>query len=105
MNRPIRIEPEAAAELDEAGRWYDDKRPGLGTQFLEAIDVALSHIARWPRAAAPVPGVAQDLPVRRAPAGRFPYHVVYLETPTAIRILAVAHDRREPGYWHGRTQK
>ena len=49
MNRPIRIEPEAAAELDEAGRWYDHKRPGLGMQFLEAIDVALSHIARWPR--------------------------------------------------------
>ena len=105
MNRPIRIEPEAAVELDEASRWYDDKRPGLGMEFLEAIDTALSHIARWPRAGARVPGVAQDLPVRRIPAGRFPYHVVYLETPTVIRILAVDHDRREPGYRHARTRK
>ncbi len=59
MNPPIRIEPEATAELDEATRWHDDKRPGLGTEFLEAIHVALSHIARWPRAGAPVPAVAR----------------------------------------------
>ena len=104
MNRPLRIETEAAAELEEASRWYDDRRPGFGMEFLEAIDVALSHIARWPRAGAPVPGVTRDLPVRRVPAGRFPYNVVYLETPTALRILAVAHDRREPGYWRARTR-
>ena len=105
MNRPIRVEPEAADELGEASRWYNDKRPGLGLEFLEAIDAALSHIAKWPSAGAHVPGLAQDLPVRRVPAGRFPYHVVYLEMPTVIRILAVAHDRREPGYWHTRTPK
>jgi len=105
VNRPIRIESEAATELDEASRWYHDKRPGLGMEFLEAIDVALSHIVQWPRAGAPVPGVAQGLQVRRVPAGRLPYHVVYLETPTAVRILAVAHDRREPGYWHARTNQ
>lgn len=105
MNRPVGIEPEAATELDEASRWYDDKRPGLGMEFLEAVDVARSHIARWPRAGAPVPGVAQDLPVRRVPVGRFPYHVVYVETPTTVTILAVAHDRREPSYWHARAQK
>jgi hypothetical protein len=34
---------------------------------------------------------------------RFPYHVVYLEMPGAIRILAFAHDRRSPGYWHTRA--
>ena len=33
---------------------------------------------------------------------RFPYHVIYLETATDIRILAVAHDRRKPGYWRER---
>jgi len=105
VNRAIRIEPEAAVELEEASRWYDMKRPGLGMEFLEAFDGLLSHIARWPRAGARVAEVAEDLPVRRVPVGRFPYHVVYLETPTAIRILAVAHDRREPKYWHARTPK
>ena len=105
MNWPIWMEPEAAAELDEASRWYDDKRQGLGTEFLEAIDAALSHIARWPRTGAPVPLVAQDVAVRQVPAGRFPYHVVYFEMPTVIRILAFAHGRRKPRYWHDRIRE
>jgi hypothetical protein len=35
---------------------------------------------------------------------RFPYHVIYLETGTHIRILAIAHDRRKPGYWTDRLK-
>ncbi len=39
------------------------------------------------------------LAVRRVAVKRFPYHVFYLEAPEELRILAVAHDRREPDYW------
>jgi len=28
--------------------------------------------------------------------------VIYLETETAIRVLAVAHDKRRPRYWRTR---
>jgi toxin ParE1/3/4 len=105
MNRTLRIEPEAVAELEEAAVWYDRQRLGLGTEFLEAIDNALERIARWPHAAPRVPGVAADVPARKAPVTRFPYHVAYLETPDTIRILAFAHDRREPVYWHSRVKK
>lgn len=35
---------------------------------------------------------------------RLPYHVVYLETAEELRILAVAHDRRRPGYWQTRLR-
>lgn len=45
-----------------------------------------------------------DLGARRAPVKRFPYHVVYLETPRAIHILAFAHDRCRPGYWLVRSE-
>lgn len=105
MTRRFRTEPEASAELDEAALWYENQRAGLGGEFLEAIDLALSYVARWPQAGARVPDVPPDLPVRRVPVRRFPYHVVYLEMPDAIRILAFAHDRRRPGYWHSRTLK
>ena len=105
MTRPLRIEPEASAELEAAALWYDNQRPGLGTEFLEAVDAALDRVARWPRAGSPVPGVPADVPARKAPLPRFPYHVVYLDTAHAIRILAFAHDRREPGYWHSRVIK
>ena len=33
---------------------------------------------------------------------RFPYAVVYIELDNEIRVLAVAHTSREPGFWRGR---
>jgi plasmid stabilization system protein ParE len=99
---PFNIEPQAAAELKEAANWYDSKRLGLGHELLEAVDEALAFIASWPRSGKLVPKVAQGFRIRRTPVRRFPYHVVYLETPNALRILAFAHDRRSPSYWHAR---
>lgn len=52
---------------------------------------------------APVPEVAADLLVRRAGVHRFPYHVAYLVIEDEIRVLAIAHDRRRPGYWKPRA--
>ena len=99
----IRTEPEASSEVEQAALWYEQQRRGLGGEFLEAIDSALEFISRFPRAGVPVPDVPLDLPVRRAPVRRFPFQVVYLELPGTIRVLAFAHDRRSPGYWHSRT--
>jgi plasmid stabilization system protein ParE len=97
-----RIEPEASAELGEAARWYERQRQGLGREFLEAVEVAQKFIARFPRAGTPVPDVPPELPVRRVPVKRFPFHVVYLVLADVTRVLAVAHDSRSPGYWHSR---
>jgi plasmid stabilization system protein ParE len=105
MTRPFRTEPEASAELENAAVWYESRRPGLGVEFLEAVDATLDRIARWPQAARRVPGVAADVPARTAPVSRFPYHVAYLDTPNAIRILVFPHDSREPGYWYSRVKR
>ena len=102
MTPHFRTEPEASAELAEAALWYEEQRSGLGGEFLEAIDAALEFIARFPQAGVPVPDVPKDLLVRRVPVRRFPFHVVYLELSDVIRVLAFAHDRRSPGYWHSR---
>lgn len=98
----IRFEDEADAEYREAGRWYESRRPGLGFEFFDAVDATLRQMTDFPRAGKPVPRVAPDLPVRRLAVKRFPYHVVYLEMLDAFRILAIAHDRRKPGYWKSR---
>jgi plasmid stabilization system protein ParE len=100
----VRFEDEAEAEYRHAGRWYEERRTGLGLEFFDAVDAALSQVVRLPRAGARVPRVSADLSVRRAPVKRFPYQIVYLEAPEAIRILAVAHDRRSPGYWKHRLK-
>jgi plasmid stabilization system protein ParE len=102
VNPTVRQEPEASAELEDAAVWYDGQRAGLGVDFVHAIDAALDQIARWPDIGRVVPGVPDDVPVRRFPIQRFPYHTVYLEWAGVIRILAFAHDRRHPGFWFSR---
>jgi toxin ParE1/3/4 len=105
VNRPFRTEPEASAELEHSALWYESRRPGLGVEFLEAVDATLERIARWPQAARRIPGVSSDIPARKAPAKGFPYHIAYLVMSDTIRVLAFAHDSREPGYWHSRMRK
>jgi len=105
MTRRFLTEPEAAAELEDAAVWYESQRAGLGLEFIAAVDATIERIGRWPLAAAHVHSVPRELFVRKAPVGSFPYSVAYLETPDSIRILAFAHDSREPGYWHTRLTK
>jgi toxin ParE1/3/4 len=103
VKKPFRAQDEASEELEHAARWYEDRRSGLGQRFLASVDVTLEQVRRFPEAGAPVPGVPPDLAVRRAPIKGFPYHLIYLETAETIHILAFAHDKRRPGYWHPRT--
>jgi hypothetical protein len=56
----FRFEPEAEEELLRAAEWYEERRSGLGTEFIAAIDATLDLIARWPDA---------DTPSSRGPAG------------------------------------
>ena len=101
MTIPVRISAEADAELVAAARWYENQRLGLGSEFLDAVDDAVSRVAETPLLGAAVSGVT-DESIRRRAVLRFPYHVVYIALPDRIQILAVAHDRRRPGYWVGR---
>lgn len=104
MSSKVRFEDEADAEYRDAGRWYEDRRTGLGVEFFDEVDAVVRLILDLPRSGERVSRVPADLPVRRLAVKRFPYHVVYLETPSAVRILAVAHDRRKPGYWKNRLK-
>lgn len=105
MSSGVRFEDEAAAEYRLAGRYYEERREHLGIEFFDAVDATIDRIIELPRAGALVPLIPVDLAVRRRAVTRFPYHVVYLETGTEIRILAIAHDRRRPGYWKDRLKR
>lgn len=104
MSTPVRFEDEADAEYREAGRWYDAKQRGLGIQFFDEVDAASRRVLEFPRAGMRVPRTPHDLAVRRLAVTRFPYHVIYLEPTHELRILAIAHDRRKPGYWKKRLK-
>jgi hypothetical protein len=48
MKLPLIVRPEAERDLAEAHDWYESKVTGLGSEFLLAIDAALSSIQRTP---------------------------------------------------------
>ncbi|MBI4600660.1 MAG: type II toxin-antitoxin system RelE/ParE family toxin [Planctomycetes bacterium] len=95
---------EADAELIEAAVWYDGQRGGLGKEFLDDAEQTLSLVVSLPRAWPRIRDAPLDLEIRRALLRRFPYAIVYQVQEERIRVLAVAHQKREPNYWLNRVQ-
>ena len=48
-------------------------------------------------------GTKSKVGLRVYPFRRFPYSIVYRESQAGPYIYAVAHQRREPGYWLSRV--
>lgn len=99
MTLPIEFSAKAEEELDAAATWFNEQRPGLGPEFVESVDDVLAVVSDWPRSGVLVDEVSRELEVRRAPIPRFRFHLGYLVLDDRVRVLAVAHDYRKPGYW------
>ncbi len=102
MTKPLRFEDEAAEELEVAAEWYEARREHLGSDFLVLVRDALERIAEHPQTWPLVRDVPAHLDVRRLLLRRFPYAIVFVELPSEIRVLAIAHSSREPGFWRTR---
>jgi toxin ParE1/3/4 len=100
----VRLSPEAVDELAEAAAWYRDRRPGLEVEFLAEFERVLPLIQNSPASFSRVLDLPADLVIRRALLPRFPYAVVFMDLGAEIRVLAVAHARRRPGYWLNRVE-
>jgi plasmid stabilization system protein ParE len=48
MTAELIIAPEAQQDVDEAYSWYEDRRPGLGEEFLSCVDACIQTISRMP---------------------------------------------------------
>jgi toxin ParE1/3/4 len=93
----VDFHPEALAELQLAAGFYESQRPGMALRFVEAVEDAAARIAESPNTWRLI-----DENVRRCPTHVFPYGVLYALESDSIRILAIAHLAREPGYWKAR---
>lgn len=97
MSRTVSFHEDAEDELNDAADFYDLESPGLGISFLDDIQKAIEDIVLFPEA-----GPLAKGRVRRRFLRKFPYTVIYSLRETEIRILAVAHQKRRPFYWHER---
>ena len=91
MRYRVAIRPEAEDDLKEAFFWYEDKRQGLGYDFLLQVEAGLRFIERNPKVFPP-----EYKGTRKYLVKRFPYKIIYLLEEERIIILAVIHIKRSP---------
>jgi len=96
----LEFHPEAESELIEAAVYYDEQVPGLGERFESEIRHATDLLLDQPEIGLPV-----DPDLRKFILTRFPFTVYYSVTADVLRIEAVAHQSRRPGYWKSRVDR
>jgi len=98
MTERVRFFREASEEIEEAAKWYGRRSPAAEAAFLRDLDDAVAAILDAPqRWTAFVDGTSRYV------FRKFPYSLIYFVDEDVVVIVAVAHDKRQPGYWRGRT--
>lgn len=92
-----RFLPQAREELAAAVAFYEAESPGLGQDLAREARRLCSRILESPSAGAEVRSG-----IRRRLLRRFPYAILYGIYDGDLVIVAIAHQRRRPGYWMGR---
>ena len=93
MNFRVELHPSVQDDLSEALKWYDEKVPGLGKRFINAVDERFhelsSHPERYPK---------QKGEFRQVSTKVFPYLIIYeiLTKEKVVFISCVFHKRRNP---------
>lgn len=93
--KQVRFLTAASLELTGARDDYELCQQGLGEEFVAEVEAFTTLVAERPL----IFGRFRAGEVRACPLRRFPFNLFYLMRAEAIWIVAVAHQRRRPGYW------
>lgn len=97
--KPIQLRRIAKRDLREAAEWYRERDPDLASRFLDEVYKVLGMLQQFPNTGGPVFGI-RDPETRQLPVDNFPYQVVFKRYRDRTAILAIAHERKHPGYWN-----
>jgi plasmid stabilization system protein ParE len=92
--RPVQL------ELRDAVRWYEERGAGLGHALRDEVLARLQFLCELPLSA---PAWVDDPSFRCSTLRRFPYRVFFFTDDDELVVVAIAHDRRKPGYWRSRV--
>jgi plasmid stabilization system protein ParE len=96
--KPPILRPAAAADVEEAYRWYEAQQGGLGDEFLAAVSTVIESLVAHPER---FPIVYRQ--TRRVNLRRFPYSLFYRIVDDQIIVVACMHGRRNPRRWQSRS--
>ena len=92
------LHPEAYEDLREAAEFYRDQAgTALSRPFLAEFERSVALLLEHPQL-----GAIWRHGKRRLVTRRFPFSIIYTVVEDQLRILAVAHHSRRPGYWRRR---
>ncbi|MDP2208327.1 MAG: type II toxin-antitoxin system RelE/ParE family toxin [Bacteroidota bacterium] len=97
MSLTVVFQPDAVEDLHDAFHWYEERRKGLGSEFVQAVDACISSIIKHPEA---YPIVYKNF--RRALIRKFPYSIFYVIEKDTIMVFACFHFSRHPKHWQNR---
>ena len=90
----LKFSSRALRETGEAQEWYELQSPGLGEEFIAAMELQLKRLEQAPLL------YAEVIPkVRRALLPRFPFGLFFSVRDDLVHVLAVLHDARHPKRW------
>jgi hypothetical protein len=92
------LHPEAAEEHKKQVAHYEEIQAGLGRRYHTEFQQILALVCASPDRSRIV--LAPD--IRRAMFKVFHFDLVYREVDGLVQVLAIAHHRRQPGYWAAR---
>ena len=93
----LSIDPRARQEFLDAALYYNEASPSVSERFITAIESALDEITMFPN----------RYPIERGKFRfrqllKFPYSIKYQVKGDIVRVHAIAHAKRKPGYWSDR---
>ena len=91
------IAPEALQDVDDAYSWYENRRVGLGEDFLSCVDACVQKICRVPELYIKI-----HENYRRALVRRFPYTVFFEYADEKVTVYSVFHTSQNPEKWRMR---
>ena len=91
--------PEVEGEIAAAANYYAIESRNLKERFLAEVESTLRRIEEFPNAWPPA-----TLGMRRCLCSKFPFAIIYRPVNGGIKIYAVAHQKRRPGYWKARLR-
>lgn len=93
----VEFHPAAQQEAEDAQSWYAERSVFAAAAFLREFSLAIQHISE-----APERYPSAETGTRKALLGRFPFTIYYRVGQEVVSIVAVAHQKRQPGYWSSR---
>ena len=101
MEYELFLSQEAEKDIEQAAIWYEERRNGLGREYLLCIQAMLSTIQRNPQLFSIL-----YRNVRRALIRRFPYGIFFFidDERRRIVVVGVLHARRSPHIWQERKE-